>query len=376
VRYGETDGVRTIAKTYVLGDGQDPAGIPRDGFERDGLLYTLTDITENRTSATDAREHAEVVEISTAGNDLNEIIKLLPPTMGHLTDDGYGGTLALDISSVRCEVGGYRRSSYTVTATREHANLSNTDTSLIPKTVTDNGNELTLAGVSWEAQGHVTVDGEDIPASYRAVARYTGSVPCSVVTGYVTTARYMGTVSRTVPGDTVYTAHFTGEEIAAAPEPEPEPVCELAPAPRLAAAPEAKWEPEHGLAMGQEAGPARKGGGAWTLAALIAGLVALAGVVAAAARHSMRRNVRIYRDNFGTVVADYRIGAKNTVIDLTPLEGDRFGIEIDKAAAKSLSGRNVEVMRHDGVLNHVIAYEGNAYRMDADFTEGTIRAVH
>ena len=47
------DGKRQIVKTYTLTAGESPDNIPRDSFERDGWLYTLTDITQERTSGAD-----------------------------------------------------------------------------------------------------------------------------------------------------------------------------------------------------------------------------------------------------------------------------------------------------------------------------------
>jgi len=203
-------GVRKIIKTYTLTAEQNPADIPRDSFVRDGLQFALTDITETRTSFTDTRSHVEGLETSTESSDLNEIIKLLAPVMEYQSADGYSGLLTLDLASVICEEAGRRYSSFTATATREYPHLSNADTSLIPKTITESGRTLTLDSVSWEAQNYTNVDYLDIPDSYRAVASYSANATRSVVTGYITTADYHGEISKVVAGDTVYTAYFTG----------------------------------------------------------------------------------------------------------------------------------------------------------------------
>lgn len=165
------------------------------------------------------RLHAETVEIETETDDFNEIIKMLAPTLEYLSEDGYGGILALDLASVICEAAGYRSSSYTVTATREYPHLSSADTSLIPKTITESGRTLELEDVSWEAQHCATVDYEEIPDSYRAEATYTGTASRTAATGYITSAGYIGEISITVLGGTVYTAYFDGKEIGPAEEP-------------------------------------------------------------------------------------------------------------------------------------------------------------
>ena len=354
---------RQIVKTYTLTAGQDPAGIPRGSFTRDGWRYTLADITERRTSNTDARSHTETVEISTDTNDLNEIIKLLEPTMNYQSGDGFSGTLALSITSVNCEAAGYRSSSYDATATREYPHLSTADTSLIPKTITDNGRTLTLDGVTWEAQNYTNVDYEDIPDSYRAVASYTANIPISVVTGYITTAEYTGEIAKSTAGDTVYTAYFEGTEIN--PAPRPVQASETPAPPETVTPEEAVTEETHG-----------RGRNALPILLIVTGLTGLAAAAAVAAYFFMRRNVKIYRDGFRVLTAKDKISARNNTIDLSPLDGERFGIEIDKFTAKSLNGHTVEVRHGTGSLKHRIAYEGNAYRIEADFDAGTIQAIY
>jgi len=342
------DGARQIIKTYTLTAGQDPAGIPRDNFTRDGWRYELTDITEKRTNETDTKGHTETVEISTETKDLNEIIKLLAPTLDYQGEDGYCGLLALDLSSVSCEAAGYTNSSYTATSTREYPHLSNADTSLIPKAITDNGRTLTLDSVSWETQRYNNVDYEDIPESYRAVAQYSAKASRSVVTGYVTTAGYIGEVSRTAAGDTVYTVYFSGSEIG--------------PAPKLVELPIVEHNSAFPVVL--------------FLIVLAAILALLAG--AGAYWYLLRHNVKVYKDIDGkrTLVAKDKISVKKALIDLSPLDGYYFIIEIDKYAAKALNSHRVEI-RHDATSQkHKIAYEGNAYTIEADFVAGTVQAIY
>ena len=345
-----TDNTRQIIKIYDLTAEQSPGAIPRESFIRDGWRYELTDITEKRTTLTDTRSHSETVEINTETNDPNEIIKLLAQTLDYQGQDGYCGLLSLDLPSVHCEAAGYINSAYTATATREYPYLSSADTSLIPKTVTDHGRTLMLDSVVWEVQRYVNVDYVDIPESYRAVAKYAATASKSVVTGYVTTADYLGEVSRTVKGDTVYTVYFCGSEINPAPKqlevaaPPPAPV-------RLNGFPAAAF---------------------LTALAIFAALLAGAGVYWFLLRH----NVKIYRDNFRVLVARDKISVKNPVADLSPLEGDCFGLVIDKYAAKALNGHSVEVRHGADSLQYKIAYEGNAYSIEADFGAGTIQAIY
>jgi hypothetical protein len=345
---------RQIVKTYTLAPEQNPADIPRDSFERNGWRYSLTDITEKRISSTDVRAHVETVEISTDTKDLNAIIKLLSPALDYQGEDGYAGLLTLDLSTVKCKEAGYKSSSYTVTATREYPHLSANDLSLIPKTISENGRTLSLEDVAWEAQQTVNVDYDELPYSYRAVAKYAASASKTVAAGYVTTADYVGEVARTSAGETIYAAYFLGTETS---PPHPKPA----------------------LTPGISArGGAPLSSAPFILAAL--GLAALLG--GPLAFFFLRPNVKIYAISEGkyALAAKGKISAKSPVIDLTPLEGrsdgGRFELEIKRLAAKSLSGKTVEAKCGPVSLKHQIAYEGNAYRIEADFSAQTIRAVY
>jgi len=358
-------GTRQIVKIYILTAEQRPADIPRDSFDRDGWRYTLVDITEKRTSSTNTRSHTETVEINTENNDLNAIIKQLSPMLEYEAEDGYHGILKLDIASVNCEVAGHKNSSYTVSATREYPHLSTNDLSLIPKTITDNGRTLQLDTVSWEAQQTVNVDYHDIPSSYRAVAKYTASASRSVVTGYITTAEYSGEITNVVTGDTVYTAFFEGKEINPLLKPMPTPI----PTPSPTAAPEATETPQS-----MPLSPA--GNNALPLTSILICLAVLAALGGAVAFFFLRRNVKIYRDGFRVLAARDKINAKSKLIDLSPLDGESFGIEIDKFTAKSLNGQTIEVKHGPSSLKHKIAYEGNSYRVEVDFGANMIRGIY
>jgi hypothetical protein len=224
------DGLRHIVKTYELDDGENPASISREGFERLGWHYELTDVMKAETAGLEAREHTETVTLNTDTKDLQTILGLLAPTLDFKSEDGYVGILALNISSVKVEQAGTKTSTYGVSATREYPRLSESDTSLVPKTITDGGRTLRLADVEWRADNLVTVDYEQLPEYYTAVATYTGTGSKTVVTGYVTTAEYAGTLTKLNQGKTVYTAYFLGTEIV--PERTPLEVMESTPTPK------------------------------------------------------------------------------------------------------------------------------------------------
>jgi len=204
------NGKNEIVKTYELSANEKPTNIARESFTRDGWLYELSDITKEDTSNTDVREHTETITINTATNDIAAILLLLEPEMEYKSSTGYTGILSLDISSITVETEGTKSSSYTISATREYPHLSSNDTSLIPKTIIDNGRTLTLSNIDWRVQNYTTIDYEQIPDSYTAVVTYTGTASKTTVTGYTTTAEYRGKLSKTIKGKTVYTAYFVG----------------------------------------------------------------------------------------------------------------------------------------------------------------------
>jgi len=229
------NGGRQIIKVYELSPGENPDGIRRESFERDGWRYELADITKSETTLSDEQNHTETQTIDTDTNDLNTITKQLAPTMEYKSNDGYEGVLSLDVTSVKVEAAGTKTSSFTVSATREYLGLSNEDTSLVPKTITDSGRTLKLASVQWRSFATDNIDYTQIPSSYTAVAVYTGVGSKTVVTGYTTTADYSGTISKISAGKTVFKAIFVGKEIIPEPTtfqpPDQSDVAQTSPAP-------------------------------------------------------------------------------------------------------------------------------------------------
>jgi hypothetical protein len=207
------DGGWQIVKTYEFNAGENPEDIPRGSFERNGWRFSLTDIIRNETAHAETREHTEAVTLVTDTKELEIILPQLTPTLEYAAEDGFVGTLSLDVSSITMETAGTKTSSYTMSITREYPRLSSNDTGLIPKTVEDRGKTYTLAGVDWRAGNTVTVDYDTLPEYYTAVASYTATGTSTKATGYTTTAVYSGTLAKLTQGKTFYTAYFLGEEI-------------------------------------------------------------------------------------------------------------------------------------------------------------------
>ena len=213
---------KEIRKVYDLSPEQDPAGIPRSDFEQDGFHYTLTDLLRQELPEHDERQHTETVSLQSANKDMASILALLPQEKEFITEDGYMGTLSLQLDTVQVEVSGYGSSTREISATRSYPNLANQDTSNIPKTIQDNGRTLTLQTINWQTDNTATLDGYALGDRFTAVATYTGSATSSYVKGYTVTADYTGTVGKINLDRVRYVAIFEGtplqpvEEVPAA----------------------------------------------------------------------------------------------------------------------------------------------------------------
>lgn len=195
--YGPLDELR-IDKVYQLSRNDDPKDIPTGDFDRGGYHYVLLDVVKTDQSETDAKDYTEIVTLETDTKDMAVIIQQLELSMEVTTEDGYTGILMPDYPGITVEAKGYKTSSRTVTATRAYPNLSDADTSLIPRTIQDGGRTLTLADVQWQEAG----------GFYNATATYSGTASSKYATGYIATVEYKGEVARTSCDTVLYTATF------------------------------------------------------------------------------------------------------------------------------------------------------------------------
>ena len=249
VRTSEENGMIRLERIYHLSSRDDPAAIPTEDFDREGLHFTLLDVIRNDLSETDTKDYIEVVTLESDTKDIGEIIKALEPELEIVTEDGYTGVLKPDYANINVEAAGYRTSSWTVSATRTYPNLSDADTSLIPKTIEDSGRTLTLADVEWQDASTDYVDGEALAMTYTAVVSYTGTATGRSVTGYTVTVDYGGEVTKTSVDTVIYTAIFSAEnpshdETDLEPEPEETAPPEVEILPEVTEAPDTQEQDE------------------------------------------------------------------------------------------------------------------------------------
>ena len=212
------NGVQQYIKTYTVSPETDPATLIEEPFTYEGYTYTYSDMTKQENPFSDSKAKTETVTVTTDRNDLNDILEALEPTLEF--DDGtYSGTLSLDHTSIRTEASGQEFRSKVITATKEIGNLDCNDMSYVPSTTVKDGLTLALSSVDWQVQSTVLVDDLLVPATYKAVAVYSGKAYYYADTSYVSTAEYKGTVTCDQIRDITYTVTYVGTPVRAAATP-------------------------------------------------------------------------------------------------------------------------------------------------------------
>lgn len=213
---------REIRKVYDLSPNTDPAALPMDAFQRDGMQYECADILREVVIGTETKTITQEESAESAKKDMETILGLFPQEKELTTEEGYTGTVRLDLDSIKTEPAGYGSSTKAVTTTRSYPNLASADTNHLPKTVTEGGRTYTLQDVQWQTDNTYNADDYEIGDRFTAICTYGGTKTSSYVTGYVTKANYVGEVHRTGVSVIRYTVIYTGTPID--PEPLDEPV--------------------------------------------------------------------------------------------------------------------------------------------------------
>ena len=208
--YGSLDEPR-VEKVYQLSLSDDPSGIPTEDFVRNGRLYYLLDMTRKNEVGVDTKPHIETISQASDTNDMETILQQLNAELEVTTEDGYTGILHLDHTTVKVTADGYATKTQALSASRSYPKLSKADVSLIPKSIEEKGNTLTLADVQWDSAEQTDGAG-GIVTRYTATASYTGSSSYQYATGYTVTADYSGEVAKPDCDVVTYTAIFGSTE--------------------------------------------------------------------------------------------------------------------------------------------------------------------
>lgn len=205
-----------IRKVYDLSPSVDPSAIPRESFDREDIHYECSDILREVVMGDETQTLTQTETVESKNKEKETILALLPQEKDVTTEDGFSGTLYLNLNTLRTEVSGYGSSTKNVNTTRTYPNLSSADASHLPKTISDGGRTMTLQNVQWQTDNTYNADDYEIGDRFTAICTYSGTKTSSYVKGYTTTAEYTGEVQRT--GVTVmrYTVIFNGTPIAPA----------------------------------------------------------------------------------------------------------------------------------------------------------------
>jgi len=360
------DGNSEIIKVYELANGESPQEIPKEPFEKNGYIYKLTDITKGSSTSIDRKEHTQTITLETTSNDMAAILSELKEATEYTDNDGYSGTLKLNISSIESGVTGYQNSSFTSKEVREYPNLSSPDTSLVPKSIDIGGKSLALANVQWKTANTATVDYEQLSDNYTAVATYTRTGTTKSVTGYTTTAQYSGEISKVLEGKTIYTAYFSGTAIESEPAEVPEPTA-------------AELKTQLSEKSEQEKAE-RKANGEIIIEPMhiIMPLIILSGIGSTVYLLLFKRNVQVLslKNGYFEKIGKARINKKDCIIDLTPftakVTSPSFRLELGRFSAKGLDSKTVNINYGDSSFQHIVTLDSDisekkGYVIEVDF---------
>ena len=333
VTYQNINGQQLAIKSYTLLPDQDPADLYEEDFEHDGYLYSMSDIVKEEQHYQEENPHTEVVTVTTASKNLADILAELKPTIEF--DDGTSrGTLALDHSTIKTEAAGYKSSSYTVTATKNYTGLDRNDSSYIDKTVVKNGKTLSLSNVTWSVESTALVGDELVPATYSAVATYSGTASSSVATGYITTAEYKGTIVSSGVSSILYTVTYLGTEIV----------------------PEEDGTPFSGGIL---------------VIAIFGGTILLAALLFLG--YMLRKNTTVYKatgkGNEYEKCGRLRLKTKDPELCIDRLKEVPDGViavEVDQSVAKKLFGKTIAIRCYDNTFEHTVGTVSGQYWFKVD----------
>lgn len=206
----EINGQQVLTEVYEVDAALDPTTLIKEDFTRGDLVYSYDKITKQETERIEVKEHTEEVSVQSNTKDLEKNIKLFEPTIEYKDEEGYEGTLHIDINSIETTTDGYKSTSSKLQEVKTYTGLEYNDPSLVPSTIQKNGKTLTAVDIQFAGEGDV-VNGS-IPASYSATVTYSKTLYSKVPTGYTVKASYSGEVEKKDLEDVTYTVTYLGSE--------------------------------------------------------------------------------------------------------------------------------------------------------------------
>ena len=339
INYQNLNGQQQAIMVYTLLPDQQPEDLIEQDFEYDGYLYAYSGMTKQEQTFNEENLHTETITVNTGSKDLKDILAELKPTIEF--DDGTSqGILALDHETIKTEAAGYKTSSYTVTATKNFTGLASNDSSLIDPTAVKNGRTLSLSNITWSVESTALVGDALVPATYSAVATYSGTASSTVATGYITTAEYTGKVTASSISSIKYTVTYIGTPVLLE-----EPDTEIS-------AP---------MAIG----------GLIVIAVLCGGVLFLI--------LRFRKNTTVYKstgeDNEYDKCGKLSLKVRNPELRIDHLKDVPSGviaIEVDEGVAKKLFGKKISVRYYDRIMTHTVGTVNGPYWFKMDVGEAPV----
>lgn len=200
-------GVKKIVKVFEITPDTDPTPLT-ESFTQNGLTYEMESITKSNSAIEKtkdiAQEHSVTVTASKEDAARADALKALPSYIAY-EENGYSGILYPVLSTMTLNETGRTPHSGVSTTTKQYT-LEYNDESLVPGSVSENGQNYTMSAVTW-TDGQT--DDSGFPENYIANATYTRKYSYTTVDGYEAIMLYTGTVKNTE--DMVqYTVTYTG----------------------------------------------------------------------------------------------------------------------------------------------------------------------
>lgn len=200
-------GIKKIVKVFEVAPDADPTPLT-ESFTQGGLTYEMESITKSNSAIEKAKdiaqEHSVTVTASKEDAARTDALKALPSYIAY-DEDGYSGILYPVLSTMTLNETGRTPHSGVSTTTKQYT-LEYNDESLVPGTVSENGQNYTMSSVTW-SDGQT--DDTGFPENYIANATYTRKYSYTTVDGYEATMLYTGTV-KNAEDMIQYTVTYTG----------------------------------------------------------------------------------------------------------------------------------------------------------------------
>lgn len=301
---------------------EDPFSLRESPFEQDGFSYAYYDTTAEEIKAVEKKAVAQTASVSTANSDVKTILQQFAPDMDYSDDEGFAGKLYLDHASVTTEAEGYVNKKFTLNDSVTVVGLGSNDPAAIPKTKVKDGVTLTLQNIDWSSQSAAAIDFTSVPATYTAVAHYSGAYSKKLPTGFVSAVEYKGEVSKVWTEKVIYTLTYIGTRL---PEPTPVPTPMPEPAPAFS------------IKLGKVK---------WLIVGIAVCLAAIALVGGVFFYFYYNTYIYIKAADEYVLTAKRRLKLSSPVVDLAGLDvcGKEVAVNVKSQQAKKLFGRYIKTV--------------------------------